>query len=386
MQLRTVSRVLMAVGCTVMNVYLVIILHGILMTDQNTPLHKTTECFRYSPTKQKLMASNVENTTMGTNACLYVMDDNHHLIEWLAYHFHTVNLRHLIVTIDPGSLTSPIPIFDRWKNLMDIQIWTEKDFWQPRKNAHKHRHGERRKEDQNTKDFRSRQTSFILRCLKEHKRLNREWTMVIDSDEYLTYNPELSKIKQPGSNRSMWNVRPVEEQGSVASILDQITIPNPYFDDVTTSCVPVVRRQFASIESPDSIIDAMSPPHFDGRSFQTIRWRRYGSNINHYTARTGEICRINDRVPSKAVIDLGRLRLKDLNHPANDGNPHLPLKAICPPNIYMFEEDTPLIAHHYMGTREQFLYRVGDSRGKSTKIIQRRHREKCLWSVSYLLW
>jgi hypothetical protein len=54
------------------------------------------------------------------SACLLVMDDNHYLIEWLAYHYHALNLQNLILVTDPNSQTSPTAILERWKDLMDI--------------------------------------------------------------------------------------------------------------------------------------------------------------------------------------------------------------------------------------------------------------------------
>ena len=37
----------------------------------------------------------------GFSSCLLIMDDNHYLIEWLAYHYHVLPLRRLIVATDP---------------------------------------------------------------------------------------------------------------------------------------------------------------------------------------------------------------------------------------------------------------------------------------------
>jgi hypothetical protein len=70
-------------------------------------------------------------TTRGVAAALLIKDDNHWLIEWLAYHYHVLPLRHLVVTIDPDSKTSPRKILDRWKGLMRIDIWEEKVFKKP---------------------------------------------------------------------------------------------------------------------------------------------------------------------------------------------------------------------------------------------------------------
>lgn len=43
----------------------------------------------------------------GTAACLLIMDDNHFLIEWLAFHYYVLRLRYLIVAVDPRSTTTP---------------------------------------------------------------------------------------------------------------------------------------------------------------------------------------------------------------------------------------------------------------------------------------
>lgn len=54
------------------------------------------------------------NYTDGAAACLLVMDDNHRLIEWLAYHYHTLPLRYLVIAVDPRSQTQPDKILQRW--------------------------------------------------------------------------------------------------------------------------------------------------------------------------------------------------------------------------------------------------------------------------------
>jgi hypothetical protein len=367
MHLKSASYVLMAGTFMSMNVSL--LLHGSLLLGDRFSQVRNPVSWLKEPQSEKFSSSPRFPIVPAISACLYIMDDNHYLIEWLAYHYHTTNLRNVIVTIDPGSRTSPIPVFDRWKGLMNVTVWTDTDFLSENfdQDLYRRIHGSdgRTKKDPTLQYHRARQANFNLQCLKEHKRKNRGWTMVIDTDEYMTHNPELAKIKVEHSNKTMWNVSEVGKPGSIAAILDQIAIPNPYFDDVTTSCVPVYRRQFAAKESPDWKIDETTPPDFDGRSFQTIRWRKYGSRRKSYTTRTGKKCFSNDAVPNKVIIDLGRLRLQDLDHPQNTGNPHLPLEAICPSNVYLAAEDTPLMVHHYMGTMEQWLYRVGDKRGKN---------------------
>jgi hypothetical protein len=69
-----------------------------------------------------------ENTTF--SFCLLIKDDNEILNEWIAYHYHTINLRHLIVAVDPLSSTSPSSIFEEWRQVFRLQVteWTDQDY------------------------------------------------------------------------------------------------------------------------------------------------------------------------------------------------------------------------------------------------------------------
>jgi len=82
------------------------------------------------PKKEEKADPNVDwsrvDTEQGFAGCLMIMDDNHFLVEWLAYHYFTMPLRHLTVMIDPKSRTSPQEIFDRWKGKIEFDVvnWT----------------------------------------------------------------------------------------------------------------------------------------------------------------------------------------------------------------------------------------------------------------------
>jgi hypothetical protein len=70
-----------------------------------------------------------ENATF--SACLLIRDDNDILPEWLAYHYHVIGLRHLIVAIDPLSSESPHAILQKWrKHLTQLEVleWTDAHF------------------------------------------------------------------------------------------------------------------------------------------------------------------------------------------------------------------------------------------------------------------
>jgi hypothetical protein len=216
---------------------------------------------------------------------------------------------------------------------------------------------------------RARQAAFNLQCLKEHKRQDRGWVIMIDVDEYMTVNPDLLNPKLAKDFGPMWKMPAVDEPGSIAVLLGQLVLPNPDYEDLTTPCVPVYRRQFAARESPDSKLHAMTPSGFDGDDFQTTRWRRYGGDTVEYKTPLNFSCHSQREVPNKVIIDLGRLRIQDLNHPENEGNPHVPLGSVCPSDVYLDADETPFMVNHYMGTLEQWLYRVGDKRGRVFRLL-----------------
>ena len=64
------------------------------------------------------------------SACLLIKDDNAILSEWIAYHYHTVNLRHLVVAVDPSSIESPASILNRWRQNTDLKVnyWNDTDY------------------------------------------------------------------------------------------------------------------------------------------------------------------------------------------------------------------------------------------------------------------
>ena len=64
----------------------------------------------------------------GVSACLLVNDENPRLPEWLAYHYHVLPLRSLVITIDPASRTSPLDILNRWRRELEIIVWEEEEF------------------------------------------------------------------------------------------------------------------------------------------------------------------------------------------------------------------------------------------------------------------
>lgn len=289
-----------------------------------------------------------EHKTVETSACLIVMDDNHFLIEWLAYHYHTANLRHLIITSDPHSRTSPSKVLDRWRDRMTIEEWNETRFLPDDFDVEVKEisYGDKTEILYN---HRLRQSYFNLECLKAHKRNNRGWTLMIDSDEYL-----LPRVKDRKK-------QPSKPMKTVANILENFHLP-PGFEKIYSPCIPINRKQFTAEESPIEKVQNMVAPGFDGMNFQTMRWRKCGFKTRYVDLSWGDTCGAIRNIPNKVMIDLRSLSLETLSSEDNMGNPHQPLD-VCPDDVYTQMDKTPFLLHHYMGTPKQWFYRGNDKRG-----------------------
>jgi len=284
------------------------------------------------------------------SACLIVMDDNHFLIEWLAYHYHTANLRHLIITSDPHSRTSPSKILDRWKDRINIQEWNETNFLPSNFDEQVENKSFDEKNNKVLQNHRVRQANFNLECLKEFKRQKSGWTLLIDTDEYLIPREDPSKNLTKA-------VTPI-----VADILGALHIPAG-FNKIYSPCIPINREQFSTRKSSDEKVQARVAPGFDGMDFQTMRWRNYGtSEMVWIDTKFDKACGIARDIPNKIMIDLGQVTLEELYSDKNTGNPHSPLD-ICDKNVFSKLKQTPFVLHHYMGTPEQWFYRSNDKRG-----------------------
>ena len=96
---------------------------------------------------------------------------------------YTLPLRSLTVAVDPASRSSPLDLSQRWNdtNFMEIQLWNDSDYLrgiQVKKDKHGHR---------------KRQNYFVTECMADFKRRNKRWVLLIDVDEYITFNRVVAK-------------------------------------------------------------------------------------------------------------------------------------------------------------------------------------------------
>jgi hypothetical protein len=174
----------------------------------------------------------------GIAACLLVKDDNHRLVEWLAYHYTMLPLRRLIIAVDPGSLTSPHRILQRWTGLspspqsqshhnnntshsdahdstttwhnrtlptlpypLRAELWQDEDYFTSveLKDLHyQYRCTAIEKNDIITKWHRVRQNRFLAKCSQQlYSEKQYKYVALVDTDEYITFNHVGDPILSP---------------------------------------------------------------------------------------------------------------------------------------------------------------------------------------------
>lgn len=319
----------------------------------------------------------------GFSACLLVMDDNHFLSEWIAYHYFTTNLRTLIIAVDPKSLTSPSKILDLWKDRIHILQWTSDsdymssptDFVKAKKDVEQY--------FQHTTpqlvEHRARQRLFYTQCLRTLKQMDASWTLLLDTDEFLRINYPLAaqynmtsatmsqfadtKNASPTATNSV-KVLPISQQGSVSTLLQQSTDPSvtssvssateqmPLFVLQSSPCVQVPRVRFVSTDLPNndttsfppSIQDTIDPNHF-----VTLRYRQ--------CTHEGDLKR--NKI-SKSLLDLRRISFEEI---VPVDSIHLPIRAHCQQRrLHSRKAQSLLVVNHYMGSYKQYTYRENDAR------------------------
>lgn len=279
--------------------------------------------------------------------CLLVMDDNHRLVEWLAYHHFAMNLRYLVVAVDPRSTTSPQPILDRYSDLT-YQIWTDEDYMGSRVFDKRQRLGELKRK-QLTMVHRVRQKAFYQFCLEHLDRQNaRGWTLLVDVDEfYVARNDKVDEANQimstPGGLYDF-----VQETAQKA----QSNKDDAEYEQFTSPCIEIPRLLFGAQEHQE---DAATAPLLPSNHIylDTTRW--------FYHAYYSEFDRNG---LAKPLVDLHRISLPKPHFP-HPVNPHRPFQALCrdPKAIRAIHQTALLRVHHYLGTWETYSYRNDSRKG-----------------------
>jgi hypothetical protein len=137
------------------------------------------------------------------SACLLVMDDNHRLVEWLAYHYFLMPLRHLVLLPDTKSRTSPMDIVNKWRQYLHIDVWNDDDFMNDSLRQFVTAKANSTHPGDGFLVHTHRQETFYRQCAIHLQKLNRTWTIFSDVDEYWVINEDVvsdwhSRMQEPG--------------------------------------------------------------------------------------------------------------------------------------------------------------------------------------------
>jgi hypothetical protein len=333
-------------------------------------------------------AGTQDPSTMHTNtafsACLVLEkeQDYPYLTEWIAYHWHVLPLRQLVLWNDPSITAGPAllaSILGPWAQKMDITVWDHPVQIYPAGHPqHKlllQRQRQRQPQDQ-PQDHHDRiqnrnhlQTVFLGKCLRTLQRQGHSWTILGRVDEYALINPRVRNATDPLYQQ--WKELPVPDQkepGSVMTWLQQ-TQNASVASTFSQPCLPLTSKQFgtrendrahtsawnASLQPASSLWKSNSNATiirlFSPDNFLTLTWQYWGHPEHHVKA---------PRVHTH-VLDLSRIS-PSLLHWKVDA--HMPV-SICPREA-LHERDNPLVSHHYSGTMEQLAF--GDKKTATTHL------------------
>lgn len=312
----------------------------------------------------------ISNETI--SVCLLNNDDNHFLIEWLAFHYQTLPMRRLIIATDPGARTSPSEILQRWKPLMNITEWRDEDFF-PLSYRRSILKSSRYPNvtDKLVLMHRYRQRFFYLRCMQKLQREHnlqvnssipagqfsrRNWVAFIDVDEFLF----------PNRNWKRRYLFPSEHSGGVNTAQLLYRLQNTR--NFQGPCIGIPRLLFGTkmddyddprrLELDKSVYSMLvkedSAISHILRNMVTWTWKWHGTLENTDMNKAG-----------KALIDLSRVSPTDIQLEQVDV--HRPIMSHCTNDqMWTSNMESPLVLHHYVGTMEQFTFRNDPREGRRT--------------------
>ena len=318
-------------------------------------------------------------TTKGSfAACLIIKDDNHWLIEWLAYHYHVMPLRRLIVAVDPNSKTSPTQILKRWQFLMDITVWSDSDFMpaKPKKRRlHKHHnvitHAPKKAEPTIGKEavdlHRKRQNNFYIKCMQHLQRERQQqetagqkkkdaaadWLHLTDTDEFIAIN------YASGPLYNLTKYHPIQQPGSVLQFLQHFKDATQEIQDAPEqedpACMYMPRYMFGAKEAPSKLLERNLPKSLKTKlratDFLTQRYMyrntkrmSNGKNLIHLSALHNNNNNNNNGADNwKPMANVHRVAS---SCPSTDATQNVD-----------FSRQTLLKIHHYLGSPEQYAFR-----------------------------
>jgi hypothetical protein len=289
---------------------------------------------RQSSSKQRQQQI-IQNATESNSiaACMLMKDDNHWLIEWLAFHYHVLPLRDLVLVRDPSSRTSPDSVLQRYQSLINIVEW-DGDKMVPDFKWKQYRAGK----IDDTRLHRARQQFFYAECLRHFQRQGKQWVLLTDTDEFI--QPNFNALPSEGRVR-------LEEPGSVLKTLQMQSRLRNQQNQAVPKCLHIPRIQMAShqtIHTNNSVLPSLNTSHLLTRS-----WLHHSGH---------EIIQVpGANLDGKNILDVSSMSRRDI--PSRAHSVHMVVPKFCPATNgnRLKHADSWLVVYHYPGTYEQYTYR-----------------------------
>lgn len=334
-------------------------------------------------------------------ACLFVRDNNREITEWLAYHYHVMPLRRLIIFEDPTAQTSVQEFLQPWKSYINITYWNSDEHIFPIHHHsaassmlshfthahHFHDHHLTNEHHKKIQERNYRQQIFLGKCLQQLKDEGRGWVMTTQTDEYTLVNPRLRNEKDPylswnhallhASRKTGKTIPPFpipsqRESGSVLKVLKRSRPYAEYSDYIFDEpCIGLNQKVFSTREVNTTWPSSSNTTTLLGfnttYNFQTLRWRFWGRQPTKLGGSSSSLRRQQQAHPDgevrKTLLDLSRVSHSHLNWRAH---PHKPLMEhttkLCPLHEMNLleqqirEHNSLFVLHHYTGTMESVRY------------------------------
>ena len=317
-------------------------------------------------------SAHIFNSTSIFSACLKIKDDNHWLVEWLAYHYHVLPLRNLIVFKDPNPQTSPDAILERWRpHLNYLQVWDSTDdvmVW----NSSTMPKISSVTNNTDVNLHRQRQNFFYSQCLSHLKEQQAQtkatWVMLTDTDEFVRPNSYVLKddspdLRQPGCVARLLDAKVMAHTEAKRAQQNEDADQNvrkASRQQHDLKCIHIPRFLMINREALDNQVQSDIPHGFNGTALLTTRWL-YRSKMEVGLG--------------KNIVHVGNLDLSELSSGEARG-PHTVLPGPCPSaknrlRDQLYRPDAWLLIQHYMGTLEQYTFR-DDPRNYLQKLMPRR--------------
>jgi hypothetical protein len=318
--------------------------------------------------------------------CLLIKDDNDIMNEWIAYHYYTLKLRTMIVSIDPDSKTTPEPLLQVWHDNFDLhyEIWDDSKYmpgwflrgeyekvprmikWQDKNASKWYEEGadvsveQRQQAVLEINKHRYRQAKFLQHCAKYLQDNQFTWVTHIDTDEYIVVNPTFrQKKKKKQKDKHVM----LEKRNTVYNhLIDMKDSGKP----VNWPCISMPRVLYGSVEDSNDTSSNIAS------KFESLRWK-------YHTAYHNDAL---NKQP-KAIMDVSGFPPFDESKKAF--SIHRPSIHLCRMQGQMNVRDWrryPLTINHYLGSLER--YQAREDTRRTVTVRKHNWHEYCMAGCCYM--